>query len=124
VGQAIWLTGQVAGGVGWRAGSRVHAPLTQAWPEGQSRPQLPQLLRSLLTSVHPVTGQEIWLTGQVARGVGCRAGSRVHAPLTHAWPAGQSRPQLPQFLASLLTSVHPVGQAIWLGAQETAPNAE
>ncbi len=55
---------------------------------------MPQFALSLCVLVQVLTApevQSVWLAGHVV----------VHAPVTHAWPAGQRVPHVPQFALSL-----------------------
>ncbi len=81
----------------------VHMLPTHASPDGQTVPQLPQLLGSLVVSVHPVMQHDC-------------PGAQVAPPLhpvivqllsKHVVPGGQARPQPPQLSMSLVVSVHP-----------------
>ena len=70
------------------------APALQSWPEGQTRPQPPQLAGSVLvfthTELHSVAPPP--------------AQSTAHTPPAQSWPPGHSLPQVPQFFGSSLVS--------------------
>src|SRR5262249_58313456 len=88
-GRAVGPAGQV----------RPHAPPTQSWPLGPCRPQLPQLLGSLLVLTH-VPLQRLCPDGQ------------VQLPPLQLWPPPQTRPQTPQLLASVCRLTQPPAQAV------------
>src|SRR5205823_14393630 len=88
--QANW-SGPVGGGDGV---THIHCPLTQVWPEAQTFPQAPQLLRSVCSLTH-IPLQQLWPEGQSP----CEP--QVQAPLTHVSPEAHTCPQAPQLLASL-----------------------
>jgi hypothetical protein len=71
-----------------------HAPLTQAWPEAQARPQPPQFCALLVVLVHcPLQ-------------ICCPLAQLVEqVPLEQAWPLAQAWPQLPQLFGSVLVLV-------------------
>lgn len=77
----------------------LHIPFAQAILDGQTWPQVPQLLLSMSTSVqipsHSVVPSE-----------------HTHVPFTQAASGGQWWPQLPQLLGSLLVSIQVEPQAV------------
>ena len=64
-------------------------PERHDWPDGQARPQAPQLLTSVavLTQAEP---QYVWPVAQ------------PQTPARQSWPVGQRLPHEPQLVASLL----------------------
>jgi hypothetical protein len=78
---------------------RAHLPPMQICPGPHGMPQPPQLARSTLVSTQT--------SPQLASAPG-----QPHAPSMQASAAGQTWPQLPQFLASAATGMHAPLQAI------------
>ena len=85
-----------------------HDPLEHIWPEGHTRPQVPQLFASRWTSVHTPPQRAQPVMQPLAE----------QTPAEHARPAGHTIPQPPQLLVSRTVSVHtplqrtkPVGHA-------------
>jgi hypothetical protein len=68
--------------------------------------QPPQLAGSVCVVAHP-PAQQVWPTVQAAPPV---PHWFTQAPETHAWAAAQRIPHWPQFVASLVTSLHPLLQ--------------
>jgi hypothetical protein len=84
------------------------------WPEmhcanpGHWFPHAPQLLKSLLVSMH-VPPQSIWPLGQ------------EQVPPWQVWPSMHGLPHLPQLLKSVLVSTHVPPQSVWpLGQEQVA----
>ena len=63
-------------------------PLTQVVPDGQTLPQAPQLLLSVVV-VTQRPAQSVWPEGHWQR------------PAEHTWPVGHTIPQAPQLTASV-----------------------
>jgi hypothetical protein len=86
-------------------------PLLQVALDGQTRPQRPQLLRSVcrFTQAPP---HAVMPVGQV----------RAHCPPTQLWPLEQRLPQAPQLFRSVpvLTQL-PVQRVSWVFVQTQAP---
>jgi hypothetical protein len=98
----------------------IHMFPTHVSPDGQTWPQLPQLLGSVVVSVQPLV-QHI-----------C-PGAHVTPPLQpvmvqllskHVAPGGQARPQPPQLSMSLVVSVHPALQHVWVPVHAGPPSHE
>jgi hypothetical protein len=95
-----------------------HLLATHASPVGQTMPQPPQSLGSLVVSSQP--------SAQQAR-VPVHAGPPLHVVVdwqllaTHLSPSGQRIPQPPQSNGSLVVSSHPSGQHVWVPVQAGPP---
>lgn len=116
---------------------QTQAPLTQACPEAQAVPLLPQTHWPLeqLSAVMPQTTHVpplvpqleavggVWQTLPAQQPVGQLVASHTHTPLTQRVPAGQF-PVLPQVHAPL-TQLSPAGQTVvqlpqWFGSLLTS----
>ena len=71
----------------------VHVPAEHTWPDGQARPQEPQLERSLVRSRQ--TPEQLVVPDPQ---------ETVHVPAEHTWPDGHMRPQAPQLRRSVASS--------------------
>src|SRR5262245_27691074 len=78
----------------------LHMPPEQTLPCAHIMPHTPQLVGSLLVSVHS--------PAQVTRG----ARQSPHTPALQPMPAGQALPQVPQLLGSAVRSTHTPPQLV------------
>ena len=130
---------------------QAHCPLVQVPPVGQSRPQVRQFSWSFDRFAHPL-GHCTWFAPQVQIPAAhvppvheCRhwpqfpwsvwrfthallqlsgvPAGQAHCPLVQVPPAGQSRPQFPQFCGSFDRFAHPSGHATSLAPQVQIPAA-
>jgi hypothetical protein len=83
--------------------------MAQVSSGGHGLPQPPQLLGSLVVSVHP-EAQHVCVPVQT--GPPLHAVVDSHIPPTHLSPEGQGCPQPPQFFGSVLVSEQPVAQQV------------